>query len=190
MQIVNWNPWVLKIFVYFMNTANETPSVFRNIPIHRGQLIRSLDTIIDDLKYPVEQMTIDRRDRYHKLKRRTLERYLDYMVQVADLIEKQKTRFGLLITVKKYDELARLPFSELALLDTKEVALIKKTSGPVMQGNMLLQHARELQKAYGREKALIFCKEQRMSEEDIERALDPVPIPDDLKNIVRRIYSK
>ena len=185
MQVIQWNPWVLKIFIYFVSCANEEPSVFRNIPIQRGQLLRTIDRIAEDLKYPVEQMTIEKRQRYHALPRRTLERYLDYMVQVAQLIEKQKARFGLLITVKNYDSLSRLPLKDLALLDTNEVAFINKGKEVTLQGNILLQHARDIQAAWGKEKALLFCQQRGMSEEDIERALNPVPIPGDIKAALR-----
>ena len=186
MQVLQWNPWVLKIFVYFLSSANESETMFRNIPIRRGQLLRSLNTMIEDLKYPVEQMTIDKRDRYYRIPKRTLERYLNYMTEVADLIEKQVTRVGLLISVKNYDALCKTPLTGLALLDTKEVAFIKQKNGSTqLQGNALLQHARDIQLAWGEERALSFCRSQRMCEEDIERALRPVPIPSDLKSALK-----
>ena len=190
MQIIHWNPWVLKLMVYFVSCANDKPSMFRNIPIQRGQLLRSIPRIIDDLKYPVEQMSIDKRERYHEIKRRTLERYLDYMVKVANLIDKKMTQVGLLITVKDYDALCQLPLKQLALLDSEEVAYINKGKKVHISGNMLMEHARQLQRAYGDEKAMAFCKQQRMSPEDIERALHPVPIPADLKATLRRLNER
>ena len=185
MQIINWNPWVLKIFIYFISCANDEASMFFGIPINRGQLIRTIDRIAEDLKYPVEQMSIDKRDRYHKIKRRTLERYLSYMEEVAQLIKKKVTRKGLLITVNNYDYLSRLPLKELALLDSEEVAHIKTDNNThEMQGNMRLQLARDHQKAYGDEAARAWCKMVGMSEEDIERALNPVRLPKELKQML------
>jgi hypothetical protein len=195
MKFHNANPWVLKLLVYFVGHANTEPSEFRGIVIRKGQMLRSLDRIIKDLEYPVQQATFDKHSRQHRIPKSTLRRYIDYM-ETAQLIKTQSTRLGTLITINDYDVLANVVLMDLVHVDTEQLDNVvvnnnnnKRKNTTTITPSMLLDTATDILSKSGREAAMEYCERNKMSNEDIQRVISPAQIPADFRRLFKK-YDK
>jgi hypothetical protein len=112
----DWNPWTIKIFLWLVGNANTEPAVFKGIPIQVGQLLRSYRKIIKEIKYPIQQKSLDGTTVEKEIPLTTFTRHIDLLIKERR-ITTRAVQFGTLITIKDYDKLCNIPLNRLVQVE-------------------------------------------------------------------------
>lgn len=125
----SWNPWAIKIYLYLISTANEGPREWEGITIGRGQTVRSLRAIQNDVSYIIHYSRDP--NRLKTPSHSTVKRILDHL-KMKQLIDIKMLQRGMLITVSNYEYLASTSIIKMLHADLSKVKQPKrpKNEGP------------------------------------------------------------
>jgi hypothetical protein len=169
--MLSWNPWKIKIYLYLLDNANTENNVWKNIPIRRGQLIRSPKNIGNEVAYIIKYKKM--MDRQHNQPSASTVRRILEDLEVTKLIKCEVIKNATLITICNYDTIIKMPMVELAHADLAEVKTVVDNSIYNTNNNyhltsiLVLNEAYEILANHGEDAFLQFCKKNKLNENDI-----------------------
>lgn len=126
----SWNPWKLKIYLTLVSKANEKETVWKEVNIGRGQLVRSLRTIQDEVSYIIHYTSDPNRVKKPSLS--TVKRVIDNL-KMKQLIDIKALQHGMIITVNNYEVLVNTPFTKMIQHFESKVKQDKTTTAELLK---------------------------------------------------------